>query len=396
MLTADPVDQGAYWTMTAIRTDTLGPVQPPAVGDPLRVQAYLTDVPLMTLGNLGDVDAPPDTPTGKVLGTTSTGQWGPVDQSSGPSPATTNPVSVSGQSSSVGTSLQYARADHRHTIQFAAPVALGPAISAGTSTALARADHVHPVPALDALPDVEAPADTPAGKVLGTTGVGTWGPVDPPSGGGITQAEGDARYLQLAGGTVQTGQTTIYGHSLVLDINEDEGLMIGTIGPLPDAEFNGIIWTPPMIPGDDGSRVELASTLPIELAAPDGTSPNELVSKGYVDAKVAGDADWKYPTLLNGYSDAPYQASFGRVRYRKLGDGLVHVVGRVGGTSTDVKQVLFTFPAGYVPAFVMPGTCLATPSSLGVFEVRKNGDFAILQPANIDTTWLINMTFWVG
>jgi hypothetical protein len=178
MLTADPVDHGAYWTMNAIRTDTLGPTQPPAVGTALRVQAYLTDVPPMTLGNLGDVDAPPDTPAGKVLGTTATGAWGPVDQSSGPSPATTNPVSVSGQSSSVGTSLDYARADHRHTIQFAAPVALGPAISAGTSTALARADHVHPVPALDALPDVEAPADTPAGRVLGTTATGQWGPVD--------------------------------------------------------------------------------------------------------------------------------------------------------------------------------------------------------------------------
>jgi hypothetical protein len=83
MLTANPVDQGAYWTMSAIRTDTLGPVQPPVVGAPLRVQAYLTDVPPMTLGNLGDVDAPPDTPTGKVLGTTSTGHWTPVDLPAG-------------------------------------------------------------------------------------------------------------------------------------------------------------------------------------------------------------------------------------------------------------------------------------------------------------------------
>jgi hypothetical protein len=99
-----------------------------------------------------------------------------------------------------------------------------------------------------------------------------------------------------------------------------------------------------------------------------------------------GDADWKYPTLLNGYTDAAYQASFGRVRYRRLADGLVQVVGRVGGTSTEAKQVLFTFPAGYVPESVMPGTCLATPSSMGVVEVRKNGDFAILQPANVDTT----------
>jgi hypothetical protein len=37
---------------------------------------------------------------------------------------------------------------------------------------------------LGALQDVDAPADTPAGKVLGTTAVGQWGPVDPPAGGG--------------------------------------------------------------------------------------------------------------------------------------------------------------------------------------------------------------------
>jgi hypothetical protein len=80
MLTADPVDQGAYWTMSAIRTDTIGPTQPPAVGDPLRVQAYLTDVPPMTLDNLGDVSAPPSTPAGKLFGTTAVGQWGPVDR----------------------------------------------------------------------------------------------------------------------------------------------------------------------------------------------------------------------------------------------------------------------------------------------------------------------------
>jgi hypothetical protein len=37
---------------------------------------------------------------------------------------------------------------------------------------------------LDDLTDVSAPADTPAGKVLGTTAEGVWGPVDPPAGGG--------------------------------------------------------------------------------------------------------------------------------------------------------------------------------------------------------------------
>jgi hypothetical protein len=37
---------------------------------------------------------------------------------------------------------------------------------------------------LGALYDVSAPANTPAGKVLGTVAEGSWGPVDPPSGGG--------------------------------------------------------------------------------------------------------------------------------------------------------------------------------------------------------------------
>lgn len=39
-----------------------------------------------------------------------------------------------------------------------------------------------PAGPLDVLTDVTAPADTPAGKVLGTTAEGQWGPVDVPSG----------------------------------------------------------------------------------------------------------------------------------------------------------------------------------------------------------------------
>jgi hypothetical protein len=46
---------------------------------------------------------------------------------------------------------------------------------------------------LDWLTDVTAPATTPAGKVLGTTAVGQWGPIDPPA-SGMTQAQADARY----------------------------------------------------------------------------------------------------------------------------------------------------------------------------------------------------------
>jgi hypothetical protein len=41
-----------------------------------------------------------------------------------------------------------------------------------------------PAGPLDILTDVTAPSSTPAGKVLGTTATGQWGPVDPPAGGG--------------------------------------------------------------------------------------------------------------------------------------------------------------------------------------------------------------------
>jgi hypothetical protein len=105
----------------------------------------------LTLDALKDVTAPANTPIGKVLGTTAVGEWGPVDPPAGgggggPNPATTNPLSVTVGSSVPGTSLDYARADHRHTAQVAIPVALGAAAAAGTSSALCRSDHVHPVP----------------------------------------------------------------------------------------------------------------------------------------------------------------------------------------------------------------------------------------------------------
>jgi hypothetical protein len=51
---------------------------------------------------------------------------------------------------------------------------------------------------LGALYDVSAPASTPAGKVLGTTATGSWGPVDPPA-SGLSEAQADARYLKQVG-----------------------------------------------------------------------------------------------------------------------------------------------------------------------------------------------------
>jgi hypothetical protein len=79
MLLADPVDKGGYWTVGIIRTDTVGGTQAPVVGTVMRIQAYLTDVPPIVLNDLGNVSAPANTPVGKILGTTATGMWGPVD-----------------------------------------------------------------------------------------------------------------------------------------------------------------------------------------------------------------------------------------------------------------------------------------------------------------------------
>lgn len=62
---------------------------------------------------------------------------------------------------------------------------------------------------LDDLQDVTAPASTPAGKLLGTTAIGKWGPVDPPV-TGLTQATADARYLKLSGGSL-TGALAVSG-----------------------------------------------------------------------------------------------------------------------------------------------------------------------------------------
>jgi hypothetical protein len=74
MLLADPTDQGTYWTMPALRTDTVGGQQAPAVNDLLRVQAFLTDVPPLTLDNLGDVDVA-TAPTGAMLQKQPGGTW---------------------------------------------------------------------------------------------------------------------------------------------------------------------------------------------------------------------------------------------------------------------------------------------------------------------------------
>jgi hypothetical protein len=39
-----PMDGGTWWTVTAIRTDAVGPAQPPAVDTPLLMVAFLSDI----------------------------------------------------------------------------------------------------------------------------------------------------------------------------------------------------------------------------------------------------------------------------------------------------------------------------------------------------------------
>lgn len=63
---------------------------------------------------------------------------------------------------------------------------------------------------LDQLSDVAAPSDTPVGKVLGTTDIGLWGPIDPPP-TGLDTAAGDARYVNHTGPETLTGDFTVTG-----------------------------------------------------------------------------------------------------------------------------------------------------------------------------------------
>jgi hypothetical protein len=63
-----------------------------------------------------------------------------------PQPASTTPVVTDGTAAAVGTGTTYARNDHRHSVTFGTPIALGGANSAGTASSIARSDHVHVYP----------------------------------------------------------------------------------------------------------------------------------------------------------------------------------------------------------------------------------------------------------
>ncbi len=63
----------------------------------------------------------------------------------GPPAVTTStlPADVTNSAASAGVSNEGARADHKHDITFAAPVAIGTANAAGSATTVALSDHVH-------------------------------------------------------------------------------------------------------------------------------------------------------------------------------------------------------------------------------------------------------------
>jgi hypothetical protein len=109
------------------------------------------------LGWLSDVQAPADTPAGMVLGTSGIGEWEPMPLASLPNPT-----------------LMLSHLLDCDVHLAATGMVLMKQIDGTWKGANIFLD-------LNRLTDVTAPADTPAGKLLGTTAEGQWGPVDAPS-----------------------------------------------------------------------------------------------------------------------------------------------------------------------------------------------------------------------
>jgi hypothetical protein len=142
--------------------------------------------PAGPLDMLTDVTAPADTQAGLTLGTTGVGAWGPV---SGSKVAIDAANSIAGMvRSAYGVQQWSARAYPSQVAVykqdagvFAVYTALQDTAATdvpGTSAKWQRL--ILTTGTLDGLTDVAAPADTPANRILGTTAVGTWGPVPNP------------------------------------------------------------------------------------------------------------------------------------------------------------------------------------------------------------------------
>jgi hypothetical protein len=192
----------------------------------------------LSLDALKDVTAPANTPTGKVLGTTAVGAWGPVDTD-----ALRGPVGPAGPAgpgirilSAVATANDLPSTGNQpgdaHLVTATGNLHVwngtgwteighvqGPPGPAGPLDILTDVDvsaaaagsiltkmpngtwmgRPNAISSLDSLSDVTAPASTPANKVLGTTAVGTWGPVPnpvpsigPPDAGKVLTVSGTA------------------------------------------------------------------------------------------------------------------------------------------------------------------------------------------------------------
>jgi hypothetical protein len=269
----------------------------------------------LPLDALADVTAPADTPTGKVLGTTATGAWGPVDPPSGGDPraaevaaatlgSATLPPEWSAISWQAGSLVTYQGHVYRAT-----QLAPGGHVP-GASTRWEQFDlpavwdKPAEAPALDGLTDVTAPADTPVGKVLGTTGVGAWGPmwltmdslsdvdgtllaapgkllgktdsglwgpVDPPQGGGGPVALDDLTDVTVAGaatGVVLTKMPTGWvGRAVTLAL---DGLSnVTAASDTPVGKVLGTTaagqWAPVDVPLDSLSDVNVAGAQSLQV-----------------------------------------------------------------------------------------------------------------------------------
>lgn len=82
-----------------------------------------------------------------------------------PQPATQIPADASMSVALVGTSTEYARADHRHHVVSGTPVALGPEPALGKNSSLSRSDHVHPFPTAAEVGAVSKAGDTILGPL---------------------------------------------------------------------------------------------------------------------------------------------------------------------------------------------------------------------------------------
>jgi hypothetical protein len=162
------------------------------------------DLAGLPLDGLADVTAPGDTPAGKVLGTTAEGSWAPVDPPSGggvPDWWKTQVeqfLTVPGQWDQPypdwDAAVDYPRSAVviRGQVPYLAngdpTVGVGPPAAPWVPMSVLRETVGR---TLDGLHDVTAPPSTPAGKVLGTTATGQWGPVDPPAAEPVPQALDD-------------------------------------------------------------------------------------------------------------------------------------------------------------------------------------------------------------